>query len=296
MQNSLTQQRNFRPPEYQVRKGIPVAGEVTSHSAILFSKLYQMLDTAFDLLYHTLDTDIRLFRKEANIMLTNFPLGITTHPLFIVLAYVTQVFSLLIGIAMVFYTRKTSTAEGTKTQLEREANSPSFQKEQDKWRTRLRDFHAISSEDDDSIIYQTKLTWMLLQNPSSLIVSVITVTLAILNLLVFVFSQGAIFHQLPWLLVLSMLFPLSSVSQRANTYGISFRRVKRTMQARVSYADVNERHLSDYRSDLSSLLVNFVSSVSSRCPVSLSPLTRSSPSMPTICCAHWPSTLSTGAS
>ncbi len=180
----------------------------------------------------------------------DFPLGITTHPLFIVFAYITQLFDLWIGITMVIYARKTSTVEGTKAQHEREKTLPSSQKEQDKWRTRLRAFHAIPSEDDDRIINETAMTWRLLQNPSSLIVSVIIVTLSVFSLLLFVFTRGAIFHQLPWLLVLITLFPLSSVSQRAITYGISFRRVKQTMQSRVSYADVSERRLGDYRSNL----------------------------------------------
>jgi hypothetical protein len=180
----------------------------------------------------------------------DFPLGITTHPLFIVFVYATQLFNLLIGIAMVLHARKASTLESTKARLEREMNEPSSQKEQDKWRTSLQAFHANPSEDDGSIIHETRMTWMLLQSPFSLIVSVTIVTLASLNLLLFVFTRGAIFHQLPWLLVLGTLFPLSSVSQRAITYGISFRRVKQTLQSRVSYADVSERRLSDYRSDI----------------------------------------------
>jgi len=180
----------------------------------------------------------------------DFPLGITTHPLFIVFVYVTQLFNLCIGIVMVFQARKTSTLASTKARLEREMNSPSSETEQEKWRTSLRAFHAIPSEDDDSIIYETRMTWMLLGSPYLLIFFVTIVTLASLNLLLFVLTRGAIFHQLPWLFVLATLFPLSSVSERAITYGISFRRVKQTLPSRVSYADVSERRLSDYRSDI----------------------------------------------
>jgi len=199
----------------------------------------------------------------------DFPLVITTHPLFIVLAYLSQIVSLLIALLMVIgmigtqrpsgKEREKQFKEREKQLIEKKGQAPWYRRrEQEMWRARLRAFHVIPHDDEDAILEEVQATWMLLCGPFGVIACFTIVVLAPINLCLFIFTRGAIFHNLPMLLVLGTLFPLSTLLQSTVTYGIGFRHVKQTVRPHVAYADLSERHVSDYRSSVFRWLLGLV--------------------------------------
>jgi hypothetical protein len=193
----------------------------------------------------------------------DFPLVITTHPLFIVLAYVCQIFSLLIASLMIWSQSLSAKAifkEREKQLIEKQGKVPLPQdREQEMmWRARLRAFHVIPHDDEEAILEEVTAIWKLLNGPSALVLSLTTAVVPLVNLCFFIFTRGAVFHSLPVLLVLGTLFPLSVLLQSTVTYEIGFRHVKRTIRHHVAYADLSERHVSDYRSSVFRWLLGLV--------------------------------------
>ena len=189
----------------------------------------------------------------------DFPLVITTHPLFIVLAYVSQIFSLLM-VPVMIRGQSPSAKERAKQLIEKQGKVPRPQRREPEmmWHARLRAFHVIPHDDEEAILEEVTATWKLLSGPSALIVSLIVAVVPLVNLSLFIFTRGAVFHNLPVLLVMATLFPLSVLLQSTVTYGMGFRHVKRTIRHHVAYADLSERHVSDYRSSVFRWLLGLV--------------------------------------
>src|SRR5436853_7868202 len=99
----------------------------------------------------------------------DFPLVITTHPLFIVLAYLSQIFSLLIALLMIIGmigAQRPSGKEREKQLIEKRGQAPWYRRrEQEMWRARLRAFHVIPHDDEDARLEEVMATWLLLLGP-----------------------------------------------------------------------------------------------------------------------------------
>ncbi|HEY0753777.1 MAG TPA: hypothetical protein VGD98_07435 [Ktedonobacteraceae bacterium] len=182
-------------------------------------------------------------------ILSGFPLVLTTSPLFIVLAYLSQFCTLLGGVVLLASARKMASSEGAMKMVQINSRDASDQKKRQQWETRLHAFR-ITSQDDNVTLDEIRMTDHLLSSPFAFVAGLTWIVLSLLNLFLFVFTRGAIFHNLPLLLVLGTIFPLSSVLQRMLTIGMGFWRVKQALRQRVAYADLSERHVSDYRSPL----------------------------------------------
>src|SRR6266550_8756382 len=124
----------------------------------------------------------------------DFPLVITTHPLFIVLAYLSQIFSLLIAIGMIFARKSLpSIPEEVKRNYEKRGLVPPDQRDQESWRARLYAFHVIPHDDENAILEEVMATWRLLVGPSALVFSLTAAVLTLVNLCLFIFTRGAVF-------------------------------------------------------------------------------------------------------
>src|SRR5579859_2312838 len=97
---------------------------------------------------------------------SDFPLSLTTQPLFIVFAYLSDGMILLSGIIILNASRRSSNLAGVMQSMEENSQWSWYRSIEDLWRKRLRAFQVVTREDDASVLKEVMLTWDLMQSPS----------------------------------------------------------------------------------------------------------------------------------
>jgi len=180
---------------------------------------------------------------------SDFPLSLVTSPVAITIVVLGWLAGLFLGIAMLAG-RVPSDLDGLTRRFEEQSQWPWFRKIESMWSKRLHSWQVVSQKEDAAVLREVIITWDLLQSASKFMFGLVLVVLAPIDLLALILSKGAIMGNLPVLLVAGSLFPLGFLVGSCLAYSIGYRRVRRAMRSRVTYADLRERRLSDYRSAL----------------------------------------------
>lgn len=180
---------------------------------------------------------------------SDFPLSLTTSPVVITIAVLGWLSGLALGISLLAG-KTPADWDGLTRSYEEQSQWPWFRQVQDRWRKRLRSWQVGSQSEDETVLREVMMTWDLLQSASKFAIGLLFVILAPIDLLALILSRGAILRNLPVLLIFGNLLFLGFLLGNCLAYAVGYRRVRQAIRSRVTYADLRERRLSDYRSTL----------------------------------------------
>ena len=119
------------------------------------------------------------------------------------------------------------------------------------WRRRIFSWHVVDRENENPAVLKEVITsWEIIQAPQRIAFGLTMSLYALAYFLWLVLSKGAIFNNVSLLLILWIAYVLSLFLGTGLGYVIGFRRAKQEIRHAVAYADLRQRSLSDYRSDL----------------------------------------------
>lgn len=117
------------------------------------------------------------------------------------------------------------------------------------WRKHLLNWYVVDQQGDASAVLKEVITsWELIDAPR-VVATGITMVLYVLSYsLLLLLSKGAILEKTTLLFALWVVFWMGLVVGGSLGYALGFKRAKQEVQRKVTYADLRQRHLSDYRS------------------------------------------------
>lgn len=120
-----------------------------------------------------------------------------------------------------------------------------------RWRKRLLLWRVIEHEDEAPTVLKDVITsWELIQWPQRIATGITMVLYALAYVFWMILSKGAFLNNVSLLFKLWIVFIVGSLLGDSFGYVVGFWYARREVRRRVTYADLRQRRLSDYRSQL----------------------------------------------
>ena len=117
------------------------------------------------------------------------------------------------------------------------------------WRKHLLNWHVVDQQGDASAVLKEVITsWELIDAPHVVATGITMVLYALSYSLLLFLSKGAILENTRLLFALWVVFCMGLVVGSSLGYAVGFKRAKQEVHRKVTYADLRQRYLSDYRS------------------------------------------------
>jgi hypothetical protein len=117
------------------------------------------------------------------------------------------------------------------------------------WRNHLLNWHVVDQQGDASAVLKEVITsWEVIHAPQRIATGITMVLYALSYSLLLFLSKGAILENTRLLFALWVVFWMGLVAGGSLGYALGFKHARQEVHRKVTYADLRQRYLSDYRS------------------------------------------------